>query len=78
VQLAPHNVRVNAIVPGPFPFPWSQGADTEFRDKLANKVPLGRVGDASEMAGAVIFLASDASSFVTGTQIVVDGGWTAW
>lgn len=78
IMLAPHNVRVNAIVPGPFPYPWSQGADTEFVEKLAGKVPLGRVGNAAEIAGAVIFLASDAASFITGTQIVVDGGWTAW
>ncbi len=78
VMLAPYNVRVNAIVPGPFPYPWSQGADTEFVDKLASKVPMGRVGQAQEMAGAVIFLASDASSYITGTHIAVDGGWTAW
>jgi NAD(P)-dependent dehydrogenase (short-subunit alcohol dehydrogenase family) len=78
VMLAPYNVRVNAIVPGPFPYPWSQGADKEFVDKLASKTPMGRVGQAHEIAGAVIFLASDAASYVTGTQIVVDGGWTAW
>jgi NAD(P)-dependent dehydrogenase (short-subunit alcohol dehydrogenase family) len=78
VMLAPHNVRVNAIVPGPFPDPDTQGADPEFLQKLSNKSPMGRVGKGTEMAGAVVYLASDASSYVTGTQIVVDGGWCAW
>ena len=78
VMLAPDNVRVNAIVPGPFPHPGGQGADQAFLKRLAQKVPMGRVGSANETAGAVVFLASDASSYVTGTQIVVDGGWTAW
>ena len=78
VQLAPLGVRVNAIVPGPFPIPSTQGQDSEFMQRLRSKVPMGRVGNPPEIAGAVIFLASDAASYVTGTQIVVDGGWTAW
>lgn len=78
VQLAPRGVRVNAIVPGPFPAPQGQGADATFMRRLADKVPLGRVGRPEEIAGAVVFLASDAASYVTGTRIVVDGGWTAW
>jgi len=78
VQLARSGVRVNAIVPGPFPIPYTQGQDDEFMRRLRNKVPMGRVGNAPEIAGAVVFLASDAASFVTGTQIAVDGGWTAW
>jgi len=45
---------------------------------LSGKVPMARVGVAEEIVGAVVFLASDAASFVTGTEIVVDGGWTAW
>jgi NAD(P)-dependent dehydrogenase (short-subunit alcohol dehydrogenase family) len=72
------NVRVNAVVPGPFPNPIGMGADTDFLAKLAAKTPLQRVGKAEEIAGAVAFLAADASSYVTGAQIVVDGGWTAW
>jgi NAD(P)-dependent dehydrogenase (short-subunit alcohol dehydrogenase family) len=78
VQLAPLGVRVNAIVPGPFPIPSTQGQDSEFMQRLKSKVPMGRVGNPPEIAGAVVFLASDAASYVTGTQIVVDGGWTAW
>jgi NAD(P)-dependent dehydrogenase (short-subunit alcohol dehydrogenase family) len=78
VMLAPHKVRVNAICPGPFPDPATQGADPEFLDRLSKKSPMGRVGRGSEMAGAVVYLASDASSYVTGTQLVVDGGWCAW
>jgi NAD(P)-dependent dehydrogenase (short-subunit alcohol dehydrogenase family) len=78
VQLASAGVRVNAIVPGPFPIPSTQGQDSEFMQRLKAKVPMGRVGNPREIAGAVVFLASDAASYITGTQIVVDGGWTAW
>lgn len=78
VMYGSRGVRVNAIVPGTFPNPTGHGGNAEFVGKLSRKVPMGRVGKADEIAGAVAFLASDASSYVTGTQIVVDGGWTAW
>lgn len=78
VFLAPRGVRVNAIVPGPFPNPDAQGADPDFMALLKGKCPTGRVGLPEEIAGAVVFLCSDAASYVTGTKIVVDGGWTAW
>jgi NAD(P)-dependent dehydrogenase (short-subunit alcohol dehydrogenase family) len=78
VMWGPQGVRVNAVVPGPFPNPAGQGDHTEFVSRQNRKTALGRVGRADEIAGAVAFLASDASSYMTGAQIVVDGGWTAW
>jgi len=75
--LGEHKIRVNSVTPGPFPNPANQG-DVAFNAKLAGKTMLGRFGQSYEMAGAVLLLASDASSFMTGTNIVVDGGWTAW
>ena len=78
VKFAPRNILVNAVIPGPFPKPQGQGAVGEFVSRLERSVPLGRIGEAPEIAGAVVFLASPAASYVTGTQIVVDGGWTAW
>jgi NAD(P)-dependent dehydrogenase (short-subunit alcohol dehydrogenase family) len=78
VMWAPHGVRVNAVVPGPFPNPAGQGASAAFIERLSHRVPMGRMGRAEEVAGAVVFLASDAASYVTGTSLVVDGGWTAW
>lgn len=78
VMGGPKGVRVNGIVPGSFPLPDSQQKDDAFMAGLSSKAPMGRVGQAPEIAGAVVFLCSDASSFVTGTQIVIDGGWTAW
>lgn len=71
-------VRCNSISPGPFPNPTIQFQQPEFVERLAQKVPLGRVGQAAEIAGAVTFLLSDASSFITGQNLAVDGGWTAW
>ena len=75
--LAEYGIRVNCVTPGPFPNPANQG-DLAFNAKLAAKTMLGRFGKSYEMAGAVLLLASDAGSFMTGTNIVVDGGWTAW
>ena len=75
--LAEYNIRVNCVTPGPFPKPTRQN-DPAFNQQLANKTMLGRFGKNYEMSGAVLLLASDASTFMTGTNIVVDGGWTAW
>lgn len=75
--LSEYNIRVNAVTPGPFPHPTNQ-TDLEFNKKLANKTMMGRFGVNHEIAGPVLLLASDASSFMTGANIRVDGGWTAW
>lgn len=75
-KLSSFNIRVNAISPGPFPNPHKN--QKKFIDVLAAKTPLRRVGKPWEIKGAVVFLASSSSSYVTGHNLVVDGGWTAW
>lgn len=72
------NIRINSLSPGPFPSHFVKHSKPNFVKQLSNKVPLGRVGNASEIVGPAIFLASEASSFVNGANIVVDGGWTSW
>lgn len=76
-HLAAKNIRVNSITPGPFPSP-DKLPPEDFLNNLRNKTMLKKVGIAKEIVGAVILLASDASTFMTGSNIVVDGGWTAW
>jgi NAD(P)-dependent dehydrogenase (short-subunit alcohol dehydrogenase family) len=71
-------IRCNCISPGPFPSPVAQEKNPDFIGRLAYKVPMGRVGKQHEIAGAVAFFLSDASSFITGQNLFVDGGWTAW
>ena len=67
-------VRVNAIMPGPFLTSISSGWDMERFAERAQTFPLRRAGDASEIIGAALYLASDASSYTTGTVLTVDGG----
>jgi NAD(P)-dependent dehydrogenase (short-subunit alcohol dehydrogenase family) len=74
VELAPSGVRVNALTPGAFP----AAAPEDFAARLAGRVPLGRVGRPQELATALLFLASPHSTYVTGAELRVDGGWTAW
>ncbi len=78
VELAAEKIRVNAVSPGPFPSPASQQNHPRLMQNLEKKVPLGRLGKPDELQGAVIFLASDAASYITGINLPVDGGWTAW
>jgi NAD(P)-dependent dehydrogenase (short-subunit alcohol dehydrogenase family) len=78
VHLAPQGIRVNAISPGPFPPEAVQQRDPAFAAALTQKVPMGRLGKPEDLGGAVVFLASSASRFVTGANLPVDGGWTAW
>jgi len=77
-ELGPQNIRVNALVPGPFPRLSIAADDPEFAGRLAARTMLGRTGQAGEIQGPLLFLATKASSFVTGAAIAVDGGWTAW
>jgi len=79
LELAPFNIMVNAICPGPFLTEMNLPiADTEEGKKLVvGATALGRWAELREIQGAAIFLASDAASYVTGSMLVVDGGWTA-
>jgi len=79
VQYAKENIRVNSIHPGPIATPMTaEGrADPERVALTLDRTPLGRYGEPEEVANAVLFLASDEASYVTGSEIVVDGGYTA-
>jgi NAD(P)-dependent dehydrogenase (short-subunit alcohol dehydrogenase family) len=79
VEWAPFNVRVNAVCPGPFLTDLNKVvlSDPEKVKFFMDRMPMQRFGRPEELHGAVIFLASEASSFITGTTIYIDGGWTA-
>ena len=75
--LIDRKIRVNSISPGPFPSPKVQ-ENKVFADRLREKNPSHRLGDPEDLKGAILFLASDASRYVVGQNIQVDGGWTIW
>ncbi len=78
VYWAKDNVRVNTISPGPFPSQSVKDSMPDFVERLESKVPMARMGLPHELKGLTILLASDAGSYITGQNILVDGGWTAW
>lgn len=71
---AKDGIRVNCLVPGGV----GSGQNTVFGDLYSSRVPMGRMAEVHEMVGPLLFLASDASSYVTGQVLAADGGWTAW
>jgi NAD(P)-dependent dehydrogenase (short-subunit alcohol dehydrogenase family) len=79
VELAPHGVRVNAVAPTFVETPMTAPflADAGFRAEVEGRIPLGRLGRVEDVTAGVVFLASDAAALVTGTSLLIDGGWTA-
>lgn len=75
VYWAGDGVRVNCLTPGPFPAP---SAPQEMVGRLRTRSPMRRMGRPEELKGAVVFLASEASAYMTGQNLIIDGGWTAW
>jgi NAD(P)-dependent dehydrogenase (short-subunit alcohol dehydrogenase family) len=79
IELAPHGIRVNTLAPTfietPMTKPFFENA--AFKQSVLSKIKLGRLGTVEDLMGAVVFLASDASALMTGTSLIVDGGWTA-
>lgn len=78
VQWADRRVRCNCVAPGPFPNPHVQQQHPDFIARLKDKVPMQRIGKPDEIAGVVAFLLADASSYMTGQTLAIDGGWTCW
>ncbi|QAY67986.1 SDR family NAD(P)-dependent oxidoreductase [Paenibacillus protaetiae] len=77
IDYAKHGIRVNAVCPGYIDTPLLSGGNKAFFDHLVSLHPMGRLGQAEEVAKAVLFLASDDASFITGSSLMVDGGYTA-
>ncbi|PWU24199.1 MAG: hypothetical protein C5B48_07195 [Candidatus Rokuibacteriota bacterium] len=80
VEWAPHGITVNAVAPTFIRTPLTEPmfVNEEFKADVLSRLPVGRIGEVDEVTGAVVFLASPATSLVTGHVLHVDGGWTAW
>lgn len=80
LELAPLGIRVNGIAPGTFETGLNRNyvSDPEFKSRRIASIPAGRYGETSEVVGAVVFLASEEASFVSGASVVIDGGQTLW
>jgi len=79
IELAPHNIRVNTVCPTFVETPMVKKffKNKKFKNKMVKNIPLGRVAKESDVATAVAFLAAESSEMITGTSLIVDGGWTA-
>ena len=79
LDLAKYNIRVNTVCPTFVVTPMTKKflKDKKFKREMLDNIPLGRFAEMSEISSAVVFLASDAASMITGTSLLVDGGWTA-
>jgi NAD(P)-dependent dehydrogenase (short-subunit alcohol dehydrogenase family) len=79
IELAPHRIRVNTLGPTFLETPMTRPffENKEFRAEVISKIKLGRIGQLDDVTGAIVFLASDASALMTGSALVIDGGWTA-
>ena len=79
VQYAAEGIRVNSVHPGPIVTPMTEArrSDAAVQEVMISRIPLGRYGESEDVAYGVLYLASDESSFVTGSELVIDGGWTA-
>ena len=79
IQYAHEGNRVNSVHPGPIITPMTEArrSDEVVRQRMISRIPLGRYGESEDVAYGVLYLASDESSFVTGSELVIDGGWTA-
>jgi 3(or 17)beta-hydroxysteroid dehydrogenase len=79
VQYAKERIRANSVHPGPIVTPMTEArrADPAVYQRMVSRIPLGRYGESEDVAYGVLYLASDESSFVTGSELVIDGGWTA-
>ena len=79
IQYAGEGIRVNSVHPGPIATPMTEArrADPDYYKLTVSRIPLGRYGEPEDVAYGVLYLASDESSFVTGSELIIDGGWTA-